>query len=93
MENQPNTINIMFASSTGYNIIMVVSTFTIFEQLFKDYMKRLNLSCYPIGDIQFLYIGKRLNPYSKVQIGEILKNNDRIDVLDIGSILGAYKLI
>ena len=90
MKNKPNTINIYFASSTGYNLMMVASIFTTFEQLFKDYMNRLSLPHYHIGvNIQFTINGRMLNPKSNVQIGAILKNNDRIEVLDIGNVQGA----
>ena len=90
MKNQPNTMNIYFASSTGFNLMMVVSKFTTFEQLFKDYMNRLSLPHYHIGvNIQFSINGRLINTKSNVQIGEFLKNNSRIDVLDIGNVQGA----
>ena len=91
-QNQPNTINIMFASEKGYNLMMTSSKFITFKQLFKDYMKRLGLPDYHIGvNIQFTYNQKRLNPNSHVQIGEILRNTARIDVLDLGGLQGALK--
>ena len=90
MKNQPNTMNIYFASSTGFNLMLVVSKFTTFEQLFKDYMNRLSLPHYHIGvNIQFSINGRLINTKSNVQIGEFLKNNSRIDVLDIGNVQGA----
>ena len=58
--------------------------------IFKDYMNRLSLPHYHIGvNIQFSINGRLINPKSNVQIGEILKNNSRIDVLDIGNVQGA----
>ena len=90
IKNQPNTMNLYFASSTGFNLMMVVSKFTTFEQLFKDYMNRLSLPHYHIGvNIQFSINGRLINTKSNVQIGEFLKNNSRIDVLDIGNVQGA----
>ena len=70
--------------------MMNVSKFITFEQLFQNYMKKLGIPNEHIGvSIQFTYNQKRLNPKSKVQIGEILKNNSRIEVLDIGGLQGA----
>ena len=90
IKNQPNTMNLYFASSTGFNLMMVVSKFITLEQLFKDYMNRLSLPHYHIGvNIQFSINGRLINPKSNAQIGEILKNNSRIDVLDIGNVQAA----
>ena len=90
IKNQPNTMNLYFASSTGFNLMMVVSKFITLEQLFKDYMNRLSLPHYHIGvNIQFSINGRLINTKSNVQIGEFLKNNSRIDVLDIGNVQGA----
>ena len=89
VQNKDN-FNIMFASEKGYNLMMNVSKFITFEQLFQNYMKKLGIPNEHIGvSIQFTYNQKRLNPKSKVQIGEILKNNSRIEVLDIGGLQGA----
>ena len=67
MKNQPNTMNIYFASSTGFNLMLVVSKFTTFEQLFKDYMNRLSLPHYHIGvNIQFSINGRLINTKSNV---------------------------
>jgi hypothetical protein len=85
-----DSINIMFASEKGFNIMMTVSKFITFKQLFQNYMDRLGLPYYHIGvNIQFTFNQRRLNPNSEVQIGEILQNNSKIDVLDLGGLQGA----
>ena len=91
MQNQPDTINVTFFSSTGFNIMITASKFTSFEELFKIYMKRLNLPDTHIGkDILFSFNGKIVDHKSKVAIWNYLKmNNSRIEVLDIGNVLGA----
>ncbi len=86
----PDIINIMFASSTGYNVSMFVSKYITFEQLFKKYMDKLNLPYHHLGvNIQFSYFGKILDPFSQVLIGNVLLNSQRIEVLDIGGLQGA----
>ena len=83
-------INIIFASSTGYNVSMFVSKYITFEQLFKKYMDKLNLPYHHLGvNIQFSYFGKILDPFSQVLIGNVLLNSQRIEVLDIGGLQGA----
>ena len=91
MQNQPDTINVTFYSSTGFNIMITVSKFISFEELFKIYMKRLNLPDTHIGnDILFSFNGKIVDHKSKVPIWNFLiMNNSRIEVLDIGNVLGA----
>ena len=91
LQNKPDTINVTFSSSTGFNIMITASKFTSFEELFKIYMKRLNLPDTHIGkDILFSFNGKIVDHKSKVAIWNYLKmNNSRIEVLDIGNVLGA----
>ena len=91
MQNQPNTINITFCASTGFNVMMVVSIFMSLEDLFKKYMERLNLPFEHVGkDILFSFNGKIVDYKSKAPIWNMIKKtNSRIEVLDTGNVLGA----
>ena len=92
LQNQPDTINVTFYSSTGFNIMITASKFTTFEDLFRLYMNRLNINYDEhIGkDILFSLNGKIVAHNTKVPIGNYLKmNNSRIEVLDTGNIKGA----
>ena len=90
-KNDPYLMNIYFKVSTGLNMLMPTPANTTIRTLLEKYMAKLNLPLNYLGkEIQFLFNGQIISPYSNKLIGNEFKNNVVITVFDQGSVIGAF---
>ena len=90
-KNAPNLMNINFKASTGLNVIMTIPGNTTLKSLFEKYMDKLKLPHIYLGnEIQFLYSGMKVDPYSNELVCNKFKNNIFVTVFDQASVIGAF---
>ena len=83
-------INLSFNASTGNKVLLAVNGNITVEELFKMYVRRLNLPENIIEkDLMFNYNGGEIDKFSKEQVMNIFRNGDNIQVYDINNIIGA----
>ena len=90
-KNAPNLMNINFKASTGLNVIMTIPGNITLKSLFEKYMDKLHLPQIYLGnEIQFLYNGMKVDPYSNELVCNKFKNNIFVTVFDQASVIGAF---
>ena len=88
----PNFMNIVFELSTGFKVNFTLPKTTTVNELIKKYMDRLKLPYEHLEkDIEFIFGGQKIDPYSKKSIFTSFYNNNnsvRVTVFDKGSVIG-----
>jgi PAX-interacting protein 1 len=83
-------INLTFIASTGNKILICVNGDVTVENLFKMYVRRLNLPESILEkDIMFNFNGMQLDTTSKEKVMDQFRDGDIIQVYDINNIIGA----
>ena len=86
----PNLMNIAFKASSGLNVILNIPGNITVKELFERYMNKIQLPLIHLwNDLQFLYNGTKVDPFSMNYVGAVFKNNITITVFDQGGVIGA----
>ena len=89
-QNASNIINIALKASSGLNVILAVPSNLPIREFFKRYVEKLGLPYGYIGnDIQFLYNGTKVDPFSNEPVSSKFKNGINITVYDQAGVIGA----
>ena len=89
-QNVSNIINIALKASSGLNVILAVPSNLPVREFFKRYVEKLGLPYGYIGnDIQFLYNGTKVDPFSNEPVSSKFKNGINITVYDQAGVIGA----
>ncbi len=89
-QNASNIINIALKASSGLNVILAVPSNLPVREFFKRYVEKLGLPYGYIGnDIQFLYNGTKVDPFSNEPVSSKFKNGINITVYDQAGVIGA----
>ena len=88
-KNPSAFINISLKASSGLNVILAVPGNITIHEMFKKYMDRLGLPYNYLGkDLQFLYNGNKIDPFSNQTVSSKFTNGINITVFDQGGVIG-----
>ena len=89
-KNAANLMNISFKASSGLNVMIPIPGNAPIKTLFQKYMDKLKLPYNYLGnELQFLYNGNKIDPFSNELVNKKFKNNIFITVFDQGGVIGA----
>ena len=89
-KNAANLMNISFKASSGLNVMIPIAGNAPIKTLFQKYMDKLKLPYNYLGnELQFLYNGNKIDPFSNELVSKKFKNNIFITVFDQGGVIGA----
>ena len=88
--NKKEKINIVIQASSGMTITLPSPPYITIAQLFKNYIKKINLPDSVLGkDITFIYEANVLYPFDNRKLFEKFKDNSLILVIDTQNIISA----
>ena len=89
-KNASDIINIALRASSGLNVILAIPSNLPIREMFKRYVEKLGLPYGYLGnDIQFLYNGNKVDPFSNEPVSSKFKNGINITVYDQAGVIGA----
>ena len=89
-KNAANLMNISFKASSVLNVMIPIPGNAPIKTLFQKYMDKLKLPYNYLGnELQFLYNGNKIDPFSNELVNKKFKNNIFITVFDQGGVIGA----
>ena len=90
-KNQSEMINIAFRAGSRYeNIILSIPGNITIREMFRRYVEKLGISYNALQtNLQFLYNGKKMDPFSDKLVCNELKNGINITVFDQAEVIGA----